>query len=423
MYLGALVCLVLSAFFSGSEIALFSSDEIKLKSLYRNHRGLNGVLSLRDHPEATLSTILLGNTLVNIMFASLITSIVHSVAKVSHGMTGTISTMLGTVLVLIFGEITPKILASANPEGIAVRIAGLHSYLGSLMRPFTATLESLANAMSRKIPKDNAKSEKLNEARLLGAVDYGETSGLIRNDEKEMIYGVIEAQELEVSEVMVPRTQVVALPEETSALDALKIMLKRGFSRIPLYLDSKDNTTGIITVKDLAHFVGANGDNWKEYLSTRTASSFARPPHFVPESKNVTDLLYEMRSAGQYMSVVVDEFDGVSGIVTLEDLIEEIVGEIHDEFDPGGSRAVPLGHGTWQVPGHMSLVDFEDAAGTSIDDDDCDTVAGLVMKYLERVPVAGDSFSLIEPKITFEVKEVRGPRIQKVNISVIEEEP
>ncbi len=450
-YLAAIVCLILSAFFSGSETALFSADEIRLKSVYRQRRGSGRVLDLRQQSKSTLASILLGNTLVNVMFASLVTAIAYSWFRGSQSLKDLVATGAGTLCILIFGEITPKILCSSNPERIALSVSGVIRFMGYVMRPFSAGLERVAAFFASKLPRAAAVAitkDELNEARLLGAVDYGETSGAIRNDEKEMIYGVIEAQDVEVSDVMVPRPQVVAIEENKSALEALDLMLKYGFSRIPVYSGSIDNTNGIISIKDIAAYVGdriaegglaeggfaegglagsespenrtGSGD-WRKLLAARLAKTFAQSPHYVPETKKVPGLLSEMKAKGIYMSVVVDEFDGVSGIVTLEDLIEEIVGEIHDEYDSREIGAVLVREGVWQVPGRMSLVDLEDITGISIDTDECDTVAGLVMQCLDRVPEPGDTFHLTHPPVRVEVGEVRGPRIQKVEIRLIEE--
>lgn len=464
-YLAAIVCLILSAFFSGSETALFSADEIRLKSVYRQRRGSGQVLDLRQQSKSTLASILLGNTLVNVMFASLVTAITYSWFRGSQSLMDLVATGAGTLCILIFGEITPKILCSSNPERIALSVSGVIRSMGYVMRPFSAGLERVASFFASKLPRAAAVAitkDELNEARLLGAVDYGETSGAIRNDEKEMIYGVIEAQDVEVCDVMVPRPQVVAIEENKSALDALNLMLKHGFSRMPVYSGSIDNTNGIVSIKDIAAFVGdwiaesslsggesfagsespsggesfassespldseslrnGNGSgDWRKLLAARPAKAFAQRPHYVPETKKVPGLLSEMKAKGIYMSVVVDEFDGVSGIVTLEDLIEEIVGEIHDEYDSREIGAVLVGEGVWQVPGRMSLVDLEDLTSISIDTEECDTVAGLVMQYLDRVPEPGDAFHLTHPPVRIEVGEVRGPRIQKVEIRLIEE--
>ncbi len=169
-------------------------------------------------------------------------------------------------------------------------------------------------------------------------------------------------------------------------------------------------------------FIGG-GSIERDGLSALTdvpARHFASAPYFIPESKNVSDLLYEMKARGVHMAIVIDEFDGVSGLVTLEDVIEEIVGDIQDEYDLENRESVNLGNGRWRVPGSISLADFEDLTGMEIDSEDCDSVAGLVMTFLERVPFPGDAFCLVEPKVCFTVQEVKGPRIKKVLIERIE---
>ncbi|QUL98837.1 MAG: HlyC/CorC family transporter [Candidatus Fermentithermobacillus carboniphilus] len=421
-YVAAFVCLFLSAFFSGSESALFSADEVKLKSNYANHKALKKVLSLKESSGRVLSSILLGNTLVNVLFSSLIASIVYFRLRVSHSVAEMVATLTATVLVLIFGEITPKLLSSASPERASLRLAPWLCFLKSVMGPFSWLLEKLAFGFIRFLPYGERESSELVEARILGALDFGETSGAIRSDEKEMIHGVIEAQELEAKDIMIPRPKMIVLQEDKSSLEMLKLMLRYGYSRIPVYSDSRDNITGVVTFKDLATFIGERPNDWEARLAEIPSRSFATPPYFVPETKNVSDLFHEMKSKGVYMAIVVDEFDGVSGLVTLEDLMEEIVGDIHDEYDSLEQDFRRLGEDSWEVAGSMSLAELEDATGISIEVPDCDSVAGLVMKCLDRVPEPGDAFCLIEPKVCLEVQAVRGPKIEKVLIQKIEGE-
>ncbi len=415
-YFLAVLWLLLSAFFSGSESALFSSDYIKLKSRFGSHKNLNRVMELKESPQAVLSSLLLGNTLVNVLFASSVAAICLARLSLWRGTIDTVATLLGTFLLLIFGEITPKLVAGANPEGFALKLAPVLSFLNALMKPFARGLEKGASYVADRMPGLERRSEEITEARLYAAVDYVENSGAIRNDEKEMIIGAIETTELEAVDVMVPRPRMIALQEDRTALDALNVMLNYGVSRIPLFSDSRDNITGIVSLKDLLSAEGQNAEAWRETLRARTAKSFATAPHFVPEGKGVTDLLREMKSKGIHMCIVVDEFDGVSGLVTMEDLLEEIVGDIKDEYDPKEQSVYQLEEGVWQVPGHMSLSDLETLLDMDIEIEDCDSVAGVVMEYLDRVPVPGDSFSLDDPPLSFEVKEVEGPRIKKVII-------
>lgn len=415
-YLFAVLWLACSAFFSGSESILFSSDYIKLKSRFGDHKNLGTVLSLKDNPQAVLSSILLGNTLVNVLFASSIAAICVSTLTLSRSIVDLAATLIGTVLVLIFGEISPKLVAGADPEGFSVRLAPVFSFLNSLMRPFAKGVEKGAASIAERMPRFESRADELTEARLLATVDFVETSGAIRNDEKEMIYGVIESKEVEAVDVMIPRPSMIAMQEDRTGFDALNIMLKYGVSRIPLFAESRDNITGIVSIKDLINAAGEDQARWQAVLGDRPAKSFAAQPYFVPEGKRVTDLLKEMKSLGIHMSIVVDEFDGVSGLVTLEDILEEIVGDIRDEYDGGDQSVIRLGDNVWQVPGRMSLSDLESVVDLDIEIEDCDSVAGVVMEYLDRVPRPGDSFDLDDPPLSFEVQEVDGPRIRRVVI-------
>ena len=216
------------------------------------------------------------------------------------------------------------------------------------------------------MPRFESRAEELTEARLLATVDFVETSGAIRNDEKEMIYGVIESKEVEAVDVMIPRPSLIAMQEDRTGFDALNIMLKYGVSRIPLFAESRDNITGIVSIKDLINAAGEDQARWQAVLGDRPAKSFAAQPYFVPEGKRVTDLLKEMKSLGIHMSIVVDEFDGVSGLVTLEDILEEIVGDIRDEYDGGDQSVIRLGDNVWQVLAH-ELSDLESVVDLDIE--------------------------------------------------------
>ena len=421
-YLLAAVCLLLSAFFSGSETAIFSSDEVRLKTTYSGNRRAKRVLEFKDDPDHFLSAVLFGNTLVNVVFSPCIALIAYSWFPRSKGIAEFVSTLLGTMLLLLFGEITPKFLAASNPEGFAVRVATGISWLKTIMTPFSSALVNFVQLFSRFLPEADENSVDLAEARVMAALEYGRASGAIGIAETEIITNVIETRELEASEVMVPRPKMVAIEEDRSALEALMLMLEHGFSRIPVYHESKDNITGIVNIKDLTTFIGEHSYDWEDILSGIPIKDFAVPPYFVPESKKVSDLLYEMKESGVPMAIVVDEFDGVSGLITLEDLIEEFVGEIEDEYDIGDKDFVQLHERAWCVPGSMSLTDFEDLTGIEIESEDCDSIAGLVMMCLDRVPVPGDAFCLLKPKVCFTVKEVSGPRITKVIVELAEGE-
>lgn len=418
----ALVCLAFSFVFSCSESVLFSSDFIKLKSVFAGHKGLKKALDLKENPKPVLSSLFLGSTLVSVTFSSLVATMALAQLGFPRNVVELIATAGSTVALLLFGEITPKLIGTANPEALLIRTSGVLSAVRFVMKPFAFVAEKLASAIAWALPSVKSRADELNEARLMAAVDIGETSGAIRNDEKEMIYGVIDSRDVVVTEVMVPRPDMIALQEDRSALDALDLMLKYGLSRIPVFVDTRDNISGVVSIKDLIAFAGDAGleVDWQDALSERRAKEFAISPYFIPETKNVRSLLQEMRHGGIQMSIVVDEYDGVSGLVTMEDLVEEIVGEIRDEYDVRESDPVQLTDRSWEVPGRMSLVDLEDYTGIEIDSDDMDTVAGIVMKYLDRMPDPGDTVTLDEPPVRISVMDVKGPKIRKVLVEKLE---
>ncbi len=411
-YFLAVFCLALSAIFSGSESILFSSDQIKLKSAFAGDKRLSKVLALKEDPYSVLSGLLLGNTLVNITFAFTVSRIVVSLSSISGGLADLVATLVGTVLLLLFGEITPKFIGTANPESFLMFMSSWLNAVNVGTKPFSAALHKLGSWVSAILPKASAKAQDLSQARLLAAVDFGETSGAIRNDEKQMIHGVIDSRGLEAVDVMVPRPNMVCVQEDTKVSAGLEIMLRHGFSRIPIFQDIPDNITGIVNIKDLVELVGS------DELAQHALKEFATPPYFVPETKKVGTLLHEMKSTGIHMSIVVDEFDGVSGLVTLEDLIEEIVGDIQDEYDINETGVMPVDDG-WEAPGRISLSDLESFTGVALDMDECDSLAGVVMKSLDKMPEKGDVVRLEKSGVCLTVKDVKGPKVQKILVQIL----
>ncbi len=411
MYLLGIVCLVLSAVFSGSESVLLSSDYVRLKSAFGDHKGQKKALRLKRNPQIVLSGMLLGNTFANVVFASTTANIVAAYLGSGRKTIDLVATLVGTLLLLLFGEITPKFIGTSNPEAFLVRVSSGLLCFQNCMRPVSGVLQKIAEPFSSFLPRTKPMAGELSEARLLGAVNLGETSGAIRNDEKRMIHAVINCKELDVADVMVPRPDMVAMDENKVAADGLNLMLECGFSRIPVFADTRDNVTGIVNIKDLVGLVGS------PRLFVVPLKELAVAPHFVPERKSVRNLLREMKTAGIHMAIAVDEFDGVSGLVTLEDLVEEIVGDIRDEYDAREAGAVAVG-GSWEVPGRMSLADLRHATGIEPDVEGCDSVAGVLMKCLDKVPVAGDVVYLKAQGLRLEVKDASGPRVGKILVSV-----
>lgn len=413
-FVGA-IWLCLSAFFSGAESALFSSDPISLATRYKSHKNLARTLSLKDDPGSLLFSLLLGNTFANVMFASAVATVCMAIFAGRGNLIDLAAILIGTFLVLIFGEIAPKLAFGADPERFAIALSPGLVFFSNWMKPVASAVQERAATLSRRFPRFGRRSEELTEARLQATVDYLENEGAIRGDEKDMILGVMGTKETEAVDVMVPRPRMIAMQDDRSALSGLRLILESGVSRIPLFSGTRDNITGILSMKDLVTSAqGRDEGSWEETLGRSTALSFAAAPYFVPEGKRITDLLREMRSLGVHMCIVVDEFDGVSGLVTLEDVIEEIVGDIRDEYDQRDQGIVVTEDGGFVVPGSMSLSDLESILEMDLEFPDCDSVAGVVMRGLGRVANVGDSLSFEDPPVRFLVRAVDGPRIREV---------
>lgn len=415
-YLFAFVCLALSGMFSASEAAILSSDEVRLKSRYSSDRRLPSALAVKKSPASAISFILLGNTLVNAVFAGLVASIVHSLVLRDGGLADAIATATATAILLVFSEITPKLVAGGNPEAVALWASSWLPGFASRLRPLSDLLTSFSRHLASRLPEPALSEEDFGELRFLAAVEYGEEAGVISGLEKEMIWGAMETPDLMAKEIMTPRPQIVAAGEDDSAKEALDLMLEEGFSRIPVYVDSIDKVTGILNMKDIASFISRSPGDWRERLERMPCVQLAVKPYFTHERKRVSDLLIEMRLKGVHTAIVVDGHDGVSGLVTLEDVLEVIVGDIQDEYDEEAPELLMVEAGCWQAVGGLRLADLAEAVDIDLPTDEFDSVADFIMACLDRVPSQGDAYSLVNPRLTFEVRDMEGPRIRRVMV-------
>jgi len=288
-YLFAFVCLALSGMFSASEAAILSSDEVRLKSRYSSDRRLPSALAVKKSPASAISFILLGNTLVNAVFAGLVASIVHSLVLRDGGLADAIATATATAILLVFSEITPKLVAGGNPEAVALWASSWLPGFASRLRPLSDLLTSFSRHLASRLPEPALSEEDFGELRFLAAVEYGEEAGVISGLEKEMIWGAMETPDLMAKEIMTPRPQIVAAGEDDSAKEALDLMLEEGFSRIPVYVDSIDKVTGILNMKDIASFISRSPGDWRERVERMAWGQPGVEPHFSQWRKRGTD--------------------------------------------------------------------------------------------------------------------------------------
>ncbi len=383
--------LLLSAFFSGTESAFVSLGEIDLieisESGKKNHKSL---FKLFENKEKLLSTILIGNNLANVSATALNTTLaIHyaSRLRISEELAITISSVVLVILILSFGEITPKSIAIYHNRTICLMTAPVILALSTILSPINFIYAKIGK-LTDFLFKGKENHHGITEKTVINVVSKGEELGVIKESEKKLIQNVFLFDEREVYPVMTPRTAVFALKDSLTLKEAQIELLSKQFSRIPVYSDSIDNITGIINLKTVFRDLLANRDNKK-------LIELAQKPLFVYETLSLTSLLEKFKSEQNHMAIVVDEFGGMAGIVTLEDIIEELVGEIYDEKDEVSSLIRKHGDAEWIISGRIDIMTINKyISGEIAMDGEFESLQGLIMSKLDRLPVKGDTLSV-----------------------------
>ena len=401
-----LILLALSAFFSSNETALMSVNKIRLRSLADegNKRAAMALDILENQTPKLLSAILIGNNIVNISASSLATTLAYSFG----GYMVSIVTVILTVLILIFGEITPKNYATINAERLTLRYIPVFKFLMTIMRPVIFIINLFSRGVMRLMRVDpDAASKAMTEEELRTIVDVSHEDGVIESDEKEMIYNVFDLGDATAKDIMVPRVHVTFADVESTYDELIEIFREDKFTRLPVYKDSQNNIVGIINMKDLLLY-----DKNEEFVIDR----FLRKPHFTYETKSISDLLVEMKDSTFNIAIVLDEYGDMAGLITLEDILEEIVGEIHDEYDEKEDELVQkISDREYIIEGSMHLDDVNDHLNTELDSEDYDSLGGFIIEHLDRLPVAGDEV-VTDDGIRLVVEKLDKNRIEKVHV-------
>ncbi len=414
---GIFILLVfLSAFFSGTETAFFSINKIDLAAL-REERSAKSkkIVGLLADQKKLLIAILTGNTVVNISSAIVATLLTVKLAAHFHfseSWSLFIEVVVVTFILLIFGEITPKVLAVKNPVRFARQVVFLINLVYLALYPVSAALEQFTIYFSRLFRLKQGE-HFLSEDELKALIELGEEKGTIQEEEKEMIDSIFEFGETTVREIMVPRIDMVCVEVTTDLDDLVKKIQEAGHSRIPVYQERIDNIVGIIHAKDLIPYLlnSHKPKNLKE---------LARPAYFVPESKKIDELLREFQQEKTHMAIVVDEYGGTAGLVTLEDVIEEIVGEIQDEYDKEQPLVRKIGENIWAVDARIDIAEFNETLPEPIpEDEDYESLGGFLFSVTGSVPEERETISY--GPYTFQVEKLEGQRI--VNVKVIYRPP
>ena len=406
--LSLLALVLVSALLTGAEAAYFSLGRARLKRLAEQHDPEQGPLQpLLSKPHDLLVTILVGITLANIGASAIATSM----AATLFGPLGlAISIGVMTVLILVFGEVLPMTLAVEHPERYSAWVSRPVAWLSALLWPVRGILSALTAMTLRLVGSERQRGEpEISEEELRTLVDVGAREGVVDRTEREMIHKVFELEDTLVREVMVPRPDMFCLDMATPPPDILPLLREHLHSRVPVFEDTVDHIVGVLYTKDLLpHLKGLPPD-----FDLR---SRLHPPYFVPESKRADALLREFQAKKLHLAVVVDEYGGTAGLVTLEDLLEELVGEIRDEFDEDEHLIQKVDATSYRVSGKLPIDDLNAATGLHLSKDSFDTVGGWVLDLFGRVPNKGEKTQAGEVTVT--VEKVERTRVVEVLVAI-----
>jgi putative hemolysin len=400
------VLLLLSAFFSASETAIFSANKVKIRHLVEEGNKKAALTRrLMEQPGKLISTILIGNNVVNIGATALATSVAISLL----GATGAgIATGIMSVLILLFGEITPKTLVSMHPEAFAMRVSGILNGLGKLLSPIIYVFNAFTNYLVRLINGPDKENHLITEEELRMLVNVGEEEGFIDEDEREMIDSIFEFDDTLVREVMIPRIDIVAVNVTEPLDNVVRLIIKAGHSRIPVFDETVDNIIGLVYAKDILQvFVEPRPEG-------SSLRDLMRPAYYVPESKKVRDLFAELRREKVHMAIVLDEYGGTAGLVTIEDVIEEIVGDIQDEYDQEEKEIERQSDGSYVVDARTPINEINELLELTLPEDEFETINGWVFHNLGTLPEQGQELDMGELHV--KIEKVSGHRIEKLHL-------
>ncbi|MCG8540914.1 MAG: hemolysin family protein [Clostridia bacterium] len=403
-----IVLLCLSALFSSAETSLSSLNLISIKKLKKKGVQEAQILDrLLNKSSKILATILIGNNIVNIGATAIATELALSIFSPQQATF--LVTVVMTILILVFGEITPKTYSSYNPEKVAMKLGRPLEMLSTIFSPILVVLNKITGILIPILGGNLSNNRAtVSEEEIKTLVDVGEEVGIIEKQEREMIESIFEIGDIKVTEVMVPRIDIVYLEENVSIENAIKKVIEYGYSRIPIIDGSVDNIIGIIYAKDLLSCYLKNN---REELKIK---SLIRPAYYVPQSKKAIDLLTEMQLEKVHISIVLDEYGGTLGLVTIEDILEEIVGDILDEYDDERELIEYIDENIIVVNSKMSIEEANDILGSNLPEDEFESVGGFVFNLLGRIPNIGDNIEYND--VIFEVLEVQNRRIKRLEL-------
>jgi putative hemolysin len=404
-----LICILLSAYFAAAEIAFMSLQKYKLEAMVqRNVKGAKLVAWLKDHPERFLSTVLLGNNLVNIAAASVGTALAVGFWGEKTGVI--VSTVVVTIIVLIFGDAIPKTSASHHSEKISFMVAPSIRVISRILSPFVIVLSWITSTFGKLFGAKPVANSLVSEEEIRAMISIGSREGTVEEAEAEMLHKVFEFGDRPAREIMVPRTEVIWLEKGTTIQKFFEIYQDHPFNRYPVFDEKRDNVIGSVSSKDMLMSL-AKGTCDIE----KTIDDIIRPAYFVPESKRISELMNEMRDKNFHMTVVVDEYGGTPGIVTLTQLVEEIVGDVKDELSTIEKEFEVIDESNYLIIGSMRIEDVNLEMDLGLPEGDYETVAGFVMQILGHIPKKGEQFRYNDLKLV--ITQMTGMKIEEVRVT------
>jgi putative hemolysin len=400
------VCLVLSAFFSSSETAFISLERFRVQHMVETKvRGAKRVAKLIERPERFLSTILLGNNLVNTAAAAIATILAINIWGQDMGVV--IATFGMAIILLIFAETMPKTFANRHAERLSLLFVRPIEIISWLFSPFVIVLSWIAAGITRLVGGKPVPKSLVSEEEIRTMITVGHKEGTVEEAEAEMLHKVFEFGDRPVSEVLVPRPEVVSVEKGTTLAEFLAIYSESPIARFPVYEENMDNVVGILSIKDVLMAL-AKGTVTNE----SPIDELIRPAYFTPETKRISELFTEMRDKNYRMSIVVDEYGGTAGIVSLSRLMEEIVGPVGDELAAAEKDYESINEYTFQIDGNMRIEEANEEMGLELPEGDYETVAGFVLHLLGRIPKQGQQLKYKGLKMV--ITKMKGHKIEEI---------
>lgn len=419
-----------NAFFSMSEMAIVTLNDNKIeKQAEQGNKKAKQIKELTENTSSFLSTIQIGVTLAGFLtsataaqsFAEMLANAISKTPVIDvipvgiiSGFSTVVITLIMSYFSLVLGELVPKKIAMNKPEKMAFMAAPILVFVAKVTRPIVKFLAFSTNSVLKLIGIDpHADEEVVTEEEIRMMVDVGGEKGVIEDTQIEMINNIFEFDDIDVADIMTHRTDMVCVDEEEPLAEAVKLSIENGFSRIPVYKEDPDNIIGIVYIKDFLKYVGTN------LPKTKTVKDMMRPAYYVPETKRCGELFTEMTEKRVQMAVVVDEYGGTAGIVTLEDLLESIVGNIQDEYDQEDEEISIINDTTFEVEGITDIEEVEEHTGKKFPDGDYDTIGGYIISVLGFLPEDGQMNEVQFENVKFTVLNVEERRIGKVKVEIL----